>query len=90
MTSQTLNNHAKARYLEFEFALDSVRAAFDELSKLSKALNDRNGAGRFEGWQVPTKDEVQAAIRTASAELDELKAAATKRKAELVARGWRV
>ncbi|MCU1685329.1 MAG: hypothetical protein JWQ81_6068 [Amycolatopsis sp.] len=90
MTSQTINNHAKARYLEFEHALDGVRAAFDELAKLSKNLNDKRGADRFEGWQVPSKTELESALRAASVGLDELKADATKRKAELVARGWRV
>jgi hypothetical protein len=90
MTSQTINNHAKARYLEFEFTLDAVRAAFDELAKLAKTLDDTGRVDRFEGWQVPTRDELQAVLRQASAELDQLKAAATQRKAELVARGWRV
>jgi hypothetical protein len=90
MTSQTINNHAKAKYLEFEFTLDATRAAFDELAKLAKGLNDKGGVDRFQGWQVPTKDELMTVLRKASAELDELKSAATKRKAELVARGWRV
>ena len=58
MTSQTINNHAKAKYLEFEFTLDATRAAFDELAKLAKGLNDKGGVDRFQGWQVPTKDEV--------------------------------
>ncbi|MFF0149634.1 hypothetical protein ATK36_6345 [Amycolatopsis sulphurea] len=90
MTSQTINKHNKAKYTEFELALDQVRAAFDELAKLGKGLNERGGGDRFEGWQVPGRSEVQSSIRGASASLDSLRAAATKRKAELISRGWRV
>lgn len=91
MTSQTINNVNKARFIEFEFALDEVRKAFDEVGKLGKSLDDKGAtADRFEGWQVPTKAEVQAALRDASTALDELREAALKRKAELISRGWRV
>lgn len=90
MTSQTINKHNKARFGEFEFALDAVRAAFDELAKLGKSLDDNGTADRFEGWQVPSKGEVQADLRAASSALDDLRTAATKRKAELISRGWRV
>ncbi len=91
MTSQSINNHNKIRFGEFEFALDQVRAAFDEVSKLGKSLNNKTGtADRFEGWQVPSKADVQSDLRTASAALDELRTAALKRKAELISRGWRV
>jgi hypothetical protein len=91
MTSQTINNHNKARYTEYEFALDQVRVAFDEIGKLSKSLDDGGKTGeRFEGWQVPSKTEVKSAVTAASAALDELRTAATKRKTELISRGWRV
>jgi hypothetical protein len=90
MTSQTITNHAKTRYAEFEFALDSVRVALDELTTLSRSINDGKGGGRFEGWQVPTKDELQAALRTASADLDVLKGKSKTYKEKLIANGWRV
>lgn len=91
MTSQTINKVNKARFTEFEFALDQVRTAFDEVGKLGKSLDDKAAtADRFEGWQVPSKSEVQAALRAASGALDELRTAAMKRKAELISRGWRV
>ncbi|ANN19740.1 hypothetical protein SD37_31720 [Amycolatopsis orientalis] len=91
MTSQTINNVNKARFVEFEFALDEVRKAFDEVGKLGKSLDDKGAtADRFEGWQVPSKSEVQADLRKASGALDELREVALKRKAELISRGWRV
>jgi hypothetical protein len=91
MPSQTINNHNKARYTEFEFALDQVRVAFDEIGKLVRGLNEGKATGeRFEGWQVPSKTEVKSAVNGASMALDELRTAATKRKAELISRGWRV
>ena len=91
MTSQTINNVNKARFAEFEFALDEVRKAFDEVGKLGKSLDDKGAtADRFEGWQVPSKSEVQSDLRKASGALDELREAALKRKAELISRGWRV
>ena len=90
MPSQTINKHNKAKYAEFEFALDQVRVAFDEISKLARALNEGKKTGeRFEGWQVPSKTEVKSAVTAASGALDELRTAATKRKAELISRGWR-
>lgn len=90
MTSQKINNHNKAKYTEFEFALDQVRLAFDEIGKLAKGLNEGNRSGeRFEGWQVPSKTEVKSSVNAASLALDELRAASTKRKAELISRGWR-
>ncbi|OAP24627.1 MULTISPECIES: hypothetical protein [Amycolatopsis] len=90
MTSQKINNYNKVKFGEFEFALDAVRTAFDELAKLGKSLDDNGTADRFEGWQVPSKGEVQSDLRGASAALDDLRSAATKRKAELISRGWRV
>lgn len=91
MTSQTVNNHAKTCYTNFEFALNHVRVALDEITKLTKTLNRSGGnADRFQGWQVPSRDDVQAATRKCSMELDGLRAASTTYKAELIARGWRV
>ncbi|MDT7723455.1 MAG: hypothetical protein QOI21_31 [Actinomycetota bacterium] len=90
MTSQTLTNHAKARYEEFEFALNAVRATIDELTKITGSTTSRGTVGRFEGWQTPTHEEVKAAVRKASTDLDELRAASIKYKTELIARGWRV
>ncbi len=91
MTSQTINKVNKARFVEFEFALDEVRKAFDEVGKLGKSLDDKGAtADRFEGWQVPSKSDVQSDLRAASSALDELREAALKRKAELISRDWRV
>ncbi|MET7998492.1 hypothetical protein ABZU76_47245 [Amycolatopsis sp. NPDC005232] len=91
MTSQTINNHNKAKFVEFEFALDQVRNAFDEVARMIKKLDDNKASGdRFEGWQVPSKADVQATSKSASTGLDLLRESATKRKAELVSRGWRV
>jgi hypothetical protein len=90
MTSQTLTNHAKARYEEFEFALNAVRVAIDELTKLTVATTHHGTPARFEGWQVPSHEEVKGAVQKASISLDEFRAAAIKYKVELIARGWRV
>lgn len=91
MTSQTLNNFNKARYDEFEFALDQVRIAFDELGKFTKSIdNGKRTSEPFAGWQVPTKDEVRKTVNAASGALDVLRTACTKRKTELISRGWRV
>ncbi|MEV8615638.1 hypothetical protein AB0383_48430 [Amycolatopsis sp. NPDC051373] len=91
MTSQSINNHNKIRYAEFEFALDQVRNAFDDVSRMVKKLDDHGTSGnRFEGWQVPSKEDVQVCVRAASTGLDLLRESATKRKAELISRGWRV
>ena len=45
MTSQSINNHNKIRFGEFEFALDQVRAAFDEVSKLGEVPEQQDGHG---------------------------------------------
>jgi phage terminase large subunit len=90
MPSQTINNHNQAKYTEFEFALDQVRVAFDEVSRLVRALNEGKTTGeRFEGWQVPSKADVKSITHDASTALDVLRTAATKRKTELIARSWR-
>ncbi|WP_326945737.1 hypothetical protein OG439_40355 [Amycolatopsis sp. NBC_01307] len=90
MTSQTINNFNKAKFAEFEYALDQVRVKFDEISKLARSLNEGGKSHeRFEGWQVPSKSEVKSAVTTASGALDDLRTAAGKRKDELIARGWR-
>ncbi|WP_435062070.1 hypothetical protein [Amycolatopsis thermoflava] len=90
MQLQTVNEHARERYHDFENAINTVRMAVDELTALSRKLSDRKDGGRFEGWQVPTKDEITKAIRTASDDLDTLRAESVKYKAELVSRTWRV
>jgi hypothetical protein len=87
--SQTINEQAKKKYLDFENAINTARMAVDELTQLSKKLHDQPGT-RFEGWQVPSKDEITTAIRKASADLDALRAAAVQYKAELLSRTWRV
>jgi hypothetical protein len=90
MQSQTVNNHAKCKYAEFDAAINTVRLALDELDKFTKNADNGKGKGRFHGWQVPSRDEVRGTIRTASHELDALRKAALHYKAELIARGWRV
>ncbi|WP_210770219.1 hypothetical protein [Qaidamihabitans albus] len=89
MQSQVVNNHARKRYAEFESAIGTARLALDELIKFSKTLSDKSDT-RFQGWQVPTKVEIAAALRKASNDLDALRKHATEYKAELVSRSWRV
>lgn len=89
MQVQPINNHARKRYSEFDSAMEAVRVAVDELMTTAKKFRDR-ADGRFNGWQVPTKNEVVGAVRKASDDLDGLRKNARKYRAELVSRGWRV
>lgn len=89
MQSQAVNNHARRRYSEFESAIGTVRLALDELAATAKKGTDKSDK-RFHGWQVPTRKEVEAQIKRASAELDNLRVQANKYKSELISRGWRV
>ncbi|NKQ53318.1 hypothetical protein HFP15_10535 [Amycolatopsis sp. K13G38] len=90
MQSQTINEQARRRYQQFEEAINTTRLAVDELTALSKKMREGGGGNRFEGWQVPTKAEVTAALRKASADLDTLRQASIEYKAELLSRAWRV
>ncbi|OZM73570.1 hypothetical protein CFN78_08535 [Amycolatopsis antarctica] len=89
MVSQTLNNHARRKYSDFENAITATRMALDELDKFTRTFTEKSDA-RFHGWRVPSKKEIRAAISQASAELDTLRREATKYKAQLIANGWRV
>ena len=89
MQVQTVNNHARKRYSEFESALETVRIAVDELQKTARGFPDGKSR-QFSGWQVPTKGEVVGAIRRAGDDMETLRANARKYKSELISRGWRV
>lgn len=90
MVSQTITEQARKRYLTFENAITTVRMALDELTAIGKKLQDRGDGTRFEGWQVPSRDEIVTAIAKASKDLDTLRSESVKYKADLISRSWRV
>ena len=89
MQVQAVNQHAVVKYREFEWALQTVCESLEATQRLVNAMSDHY-TGRFEGWQVPTKKEVQEARRKAVALLDGLRKKAKEYEAELLSRGWRV
>ena len=89
MQVQAVNQHAVVRYREFEWAMQTVCEALEATQRLVNAMAD-HAPGRFQGWQVPTKKEVQEARRKAVALLDGLRKKAKDYEAELLSRGWRV
>jgi vacuolar-type H+-ATPase subunit D/Vma8 len=89
MQVQAVNQHAVVKYREFEWAMQTVCESLEATQRLVNAMSDQH-TGRFEGWQVPTKKEVQEARRKAVALLDGLRKKAKEYEAELLSRGWRV
>lgn len=89
MQIQAINQHAKGKYHDFTRALEEVRMALDETAKLVKKIGNAPD-GRFGGWQVPDREEVQASLKKARAQLNTLHTNAVKWEKELVSRGWRV
>jgi hypothetical protein len=89
MQVQAVNQHAVVRYREFEWAMQTVCESLEATERLVNAMADQ-AAGRFQGWQVPTKKEVQEARKKAVALLDGLRKKAKEYEAELLSRGWRV
>ena len=89
MQVQAVNQHAVVKYREFEWAMQTVCESLEATQRLVNAMADQY-TGRFEGWQVPTKKEVQEARRKAVALLDGLRKKAKEYEAELLSRGWRV
>jgi vacuolar-type H+-ATPase subunit D/Vma8 len=89
MQVQAVNQHAVVKYREFEWAMQTVCESLEATQRLVNAMSDHY-TGRFEGWQVPTKKEVQEARRKAVALLDGLRKKAKEYEAELLSRGWRV
>jgi vacuolar-type H+-ATPase subunit D/Vma8 len=89
MQVQAVNQHAVVKYREFEWAMQTVCESLEATERLVNAMSDHY-TGRFEGWQVPTKKEVQEARRKAVALLDGLRKKAKEYEAELLSRGWRV
>jgi hypothetical protein len=89
MQVQAVNQHAVVKYREMEWAMQTVCESLEATQRLVNAMADHY-TGRFEGWQVPTKKEVQEARRKAVALLDGLRKKAKEYEAELLSRGWRV
>jgi hypothetical protein len=89
MQVQAVNQHAVVKYREMEWAMQTVCESLDATQRLVNGMSDHH-TGRFEGWQVPTKKEVQEARRKAVALLDGLRKKAKEYEAELLSRGWRV
>ena len=89
MQVQAVNQHAVIKYREFEWAMQTVCESLEATQRLVNGMSDHH-TGRFEGWQVPTKKEVQEARRKAVALLDGLRKKAKEYEAELLSRGWRV
>ena len=89
MQVQAVNQHAVIKYREFEWAMQTVCESLETTQRLVNGMSDHH-TGRFEGWQVPTKKEVQEARRKAVALLDGLRKKAKEYEAELLSRGWRV
>jgi len=88
MQVQVVNQHAVVKYREFEWAMETVRESLEATERLVNGMSDQSG--RFQGWQVPTKKEVQDARKKAVALLDGLRRKAKEFEAELLSRGWRV
>jgi len=86
---QVVNQHAVVKYREFEWALQTVCESLNATERLVNGMAD-HAAGRFQGWQVPTKKEVQEARKKAVVLLDGLRKKAKEFEAELLSRGWRV
>ena len=89
MQVQAVNQHAVIKYREFEWAMQTVCESLEATQRLVNGMSDHY-TGRFEGWQVPTKKEVQEARHKAVALLDGLRKKAKEYEAELLSRGWRV
>lgn len=89
MQVQAVNQHAVVKYREMEWAMQTVCESLEATQRLVNAMSDHY-TGRFEGWQVPTKKEVQEARRKAVALLDGLRKKTKEYEAELLSRGWRV
>ena len=89
MQVQAVNQHAVVKYREMEWAMQTVCESLEATQRLVNAMSDHH-TGRFEGWQVPTKKEVQEARHKAVALLDGLRKKAKEYEAELLSRGWRV
>jgi hypothetical protein len=89
MQVQAVNQHAVVKYREMEWAMQTVCESLEATQRLVNGMSDHH-TGRFEGWQVPTKKEVQEARRKAVALLDGLRKKAKEYEAELLSRGWRV
>ena len=64
MQVQAVNQHAVVKYREFEWAMQTVCESLEATQRLVNGMSDHY-TGRFEGWQVPTKKEVQEARRKA-------------------------
>jgi carbamoylphosphate synthase large subunit len=82
-----INQRARQRYASFVTAMDMVREALDNLTPLLVKVRKPSGGS---GWTVPTREELAGLKRTATEELERLRAKSKKYEAELVSREWRL
>ena len=87
MQIESVNRKARERYGSFVSAMDMVREALDNLAPVIVKVRKPSGGS---GWTVPTREELQGLKRTATEELERLRAKSKKYEAELVSREWRL
>ncbi len=87
MQIPAINQRARQRYASFVTAMDMVREALDNLTPLLVKVRKPSGGS---GWTVPTREELAGLKRTATEELERLRAKSKKYEAELVSREWRL
>ena len=87
MQIDSVNRKARQKYASFVSAMDMVREALDKLTPLIGKVRKPSASS---GWTVPTREELQGLKRTATEELERLRAKSKKYEAELVSREWRL
>jgi hypothetical protein len=87
MQIDAVNRKARARYGSFVSAMDMVREALDNLAPVIAKVRKPSGGS---GWTAPTREELAGLKRTATEELERLRAKSKKYEAELVSREWRL
>ncbi|MGW1682861.1 hypothetical protein [Saccharopolyspora sp. NPDC002376] len=88
MQVQALNKRAMNKYQELHNALEVVRIALTEAAGLHKKIVEPSHEDV--GWQVPSREEVEAAHSKAVEQLNALHGSTVTWEKELVSRGWRV
>ncbi|MBB4906360.1 hypothetical protein [Actinophytocola algeriensis] len=87
MQIDAVNRKARQKYASFVSAMDMVREALDNLTPVIAKVRKPSGSS---GWTVPTREELAGLKRTATEELERLRAKSKKYEAELVSREWRL
>ena len=87
MQIESVNRKARQKYASFVSAMDMVREALDNLNPVIAKVRKPSGGS---GWTVPTREELAGLKRTATEELERLRAKSKKYEAELVSREWRL